>query len=109
MKALPVEALNEELPPVDRATVYRTIKLFLDAGVVCKLPMVDGAPVYSLTRAGHGYHHSVCVQCGVVGELRAATIDRSLKATGADPQGRIVDHRIELYAACDYSRADGCK
>ena len=103
------EALSEELPWVGRATVYRTIKLFLDAGVVCKVPMMDGARVYSLTRVGHRHYHSVCVRCGGVGEFKAATFDRLLRAIGADIPGKIVDHRIALYVACDYCRADGGK
>ena len=103
------EALSEELPSVGRATVFRTIKLFLEAGVVCKLSMMDGAHVYSLVRAGHPHHHSVCVQCGAVGEFKAATIDRALRAIGADIPGQIVDHHIELYVTCGYCPADGGK
>ena len=101
------EALSEELPSVGRATVYRTIKLFLEAGAVCKIPMMDGAHVYSLARVGHRHHHSVCVQCGAVGEFKAASIDRSLRAIGAEIPGQIVGHHIELYVTCDYCRADG--
>ena len=100
------EALSEELPSVGRATVYRTIKLLLEAGVVCKLLMMDGAHVYSLTRVGHRHHHSVCVQCGAVGEFKAATIDRALRAIGADIPGQVVDHHIELYVTCHDCPAD---
>ena len=101
-----VEALSEELPSVGRATVYRTIKLFLEAGVVCRLLMMDGARVYSLARVGHRHHHSVCIQCGEVGEFKAATIDRTLRAIGADIPGQIVDHHIELYVTCYDCPAD---
>ena len=101
------EALNRELPSVGRATVYRTIKLLLEAGVVCRLLMMDGAHVYSLARVGHRHHHSICVQCGAVGEFRAATIDRALRSIGADIPGQIVDHHIELYVTCDPCPADG--
>ena len=101
-----VEAINEELPSVGRATVYRTIKLFLEAGVVCRLLMMDGARVYSLSRVGHRHHHSVCVQCGAVGEFKATTVDRALRAIGAEIPGQIVDHYIELYVTCDYGPAD---
>ena len=101
-----VEALSEELPSVGRATVYRTIKLFLEAGVICKLLKMDGARMYSLTRVGHRHHHSVCVQCGAVGEFKAATIDRALRAIGAEIPGQLVDHYIELYVTCDYGPAD---
>ena len=104
-----VEALSEELPSVGRATVYRTIKLFLEAGVVCKLPMMDGSPVYSLSRANRCHYHSVCVQCGAVREFRAAAFERLLRAVISDIPGQVVDHRIELYVTCDYCPADGGK
>ena len=101
-----VEALRDDLPSVDRATVYRTIKLFLEAGVVCKIPMMDGARVYSLARVGHRHHHSVCVRCGAVAEFKAATVDRALRAIGADIPGQIVYHHIDLYVTCGDCSAD---
>ena len=103
------EALSEELPSVGRATVYRTVKLLVEAGLVCKVPMMDGACVYSLARVGHRHHHAVCVQCGAVGEFKAATIDRSLRAIAADIPGQVVEHHVELYVTCDDCRTDGSR
>ena len=82
-----------------RATVYRTIKLLVEAGVVCKLALQDGAPKYSLARVEH-HHHTICVGCGTVGEFRAVTIERLLRAIGDDISGEIVGHRIEFYITC---------
>ncbi len=96
-----IEALNDELPLVSRATVYRTVKLFIEVGLVCKLSNMDGARVYSVTRSGHHHHHYVCVRCGAVEEFRADAVDQLLKSIGADLPGQVVDHRIELYVACD--------
>ena len=101
------EALCEELPSVGKATVYRTIKLLLEVGVICKLLMKDGSRLYSLARIGHRHHHSVCVRCGAVGEFRATNVDRALRAIGAEIPGKIVGHHIELYVTCDSCRADG--
>ncbi len=93
------EEISHELPRVGRATVYRTIKLLIDAGVVCKLSMPDGAPKYSLARVEH-HHHTVCVRCGKVGEFRASTIERLLRAIGEDIEGEIVGHNIEFHIIC---------
>ena len=97
-----IEALNEELPLVSRATVYRTIKLFIEVGLVCKLANMDGDTVYSVSLAGHHHHHYVCVRCGAVEEFRAAAVEQLLRAISADLPGQVVDHRIELYVACDH-------
>ena len=93
------EDICTELPGVGRATVYRTIKLLVEAGVVCRVSLADGAPKYSLARIEH-HHHTVCVKCGTVGEFRASTIERLIRAIGADISGEIVGHRIEFDIVC---------
>ena len=94
-----IEAISEELPSVGRATVYRTVKLLLEAGAICKLAMMDGSHVYSVSRAGH-HHHYVCVKCGAVEEFRASAVEQLLRSVGTDFPGQVVDHRIELYVVC---------
>jgi Fe2+ or Zn2+ uptake regulation protein len=92
------EELVAALPGVGRATVYRTLKLLLETGVVCKLSTPGGAK-YSLARVGH-HHHTVCVRCGTVGDFRDATIERFLRGLGDDIAGEIVGHRIEIDIVC---------
>lgn len=99
------EEICGELPGVGRATVYRTIKLLLEAGVICKLALPDGAPKYSLARIEH-HHHTVCVTCGTVSEFRDATIERFLRTIGADISGEIVGHRMEFYIICQQCAAN---
>lgn len=105
--AFTIEALCGELPSVGRATVYRTVKLLLEVGVVCKLALMDGSHVYSVSRVGHRHHHYVCIQCGLVEEFRAASVEKLLKAIGDDLPGQVVDHRIELYVSCGHCPSDG--
>lgn len=94
------EDISKELPGVGRATIFRTIKLLMEVGVVCRLNLVDGAPRYSLSRVGH-HHHTVCVRCGSVGEFRAATVERLMRGLGNNLPDEIVGHRIELYVVCE--------
>ena len=94
------EEIGRELPSVGRATVFRTLKLLLEIGVICRLNLPDGAPRYSLSRVEH-HHHTVCVVCGNVGEFRAATIERLMRSLSNEIPGDVVGHRIELYITCD--------
>ena len=94
-----VEEICGELPDVGRATVYRTIKLLLEAGMVCKLSLPSGVPKYSLARFEH-HHHIVCVKCGIVSEFRDVTIERFLRSIGSDIPGEIVGHRMEFFIIC---------
>ena len=93
------EDVVRKLPAVGRATVFRTLKLFLETGIICRLNLIDGAPRYMLSRIEH-HHHTVCVKCGKVGEFRAATVERLMRIIGDDLSGEIVGHRIELYVIC---------
>ena len=102
-----LESLSEELPSVGRATVYRTIKLLLEVGAVCKLATIDGSQVYSLCRVGHHHHHSVCIRCGAVEEFRAAAVERLISAISAEISGQVIDHRIELYVVCGFCPSQG--
>ena len=94
------EEISDELPNVGRATVYRTIKILMESGVVCKLAMPDGAPLYSMARVGH-HHHTVCVKCGNIGEFKHVSIERLLRAIGREVSGEIVGHRIEVFINCE--------
>ena len=102
-----IEALGEDLPSVGRATLYRTIKLLVETGAVCKLAMVDGSRVYSVSRTDHHHHHYVCVKCGAVEEFSAAAVEQLLSSISTDLPGQVVDHRIELYVICDYCPEKG--
>ena len=93
------EEIVSELPQVGRATIFRTLKLLLETGAICRLNMLDGAPRYSLSRVEH-HHHTVCVRCGLVAEFRAATLERMMRAIGTEVPGEIVGHRIDLYVVC---------
>jgi len=94
------EDLCESLPAVGRATVYRTIKLLVESGALCKLAMPDGAPKYSLARVGH-HHHTVCVRCGKVSDFRDSTVERMLRSLSREVDGQIVGHRMEVYIDCE--------
>lgn len=94
------DEIGRDLPRVGRATVFRTIKLLMESGLVCRLNLADGAPRYSLSRVGH-HHHTVCVECGTVGDFRAATVERLMRALADDISGEVIGHRIELYITCE--------
>lgn len=93
------DEICDELPNIGRATVYRTIKLLLDAGVICRLTLPDGAPIYS-TALVHHHHHTICVKCFRIGEFRHATIERLLRTLEREISGDIVEHRIEIFTMC---------
>lgn len=97
------EEIVASLPGLGRATVYRTLRLLVEAGVLCKAAMPDGSPRYSLDDAHH-HHHLVCVVCERIDEFRHPAVERMLRAMNDDIGSELIGHRLELYYRCPACR-----
>ena len=82
---------------VSLATVYRTMKLLQDKGVIRRLSF-EGGP--SRFEAGNSEHHDhiVDVETGQVIEFRSEEIERLQEQIANKLGYEIVSHRLELYA-----------
>lgn len=105
-EGLTAEDVGKELPEVGRATIFRTLKLLVEAGVVCRLSLLNGAPRYSLSPI-EDHHHTVCVKCGRIGEFRATEFGRLMKGIDRDIIGGIASRCIEINVTCDQCNTDG--
>ena len=94
------EDLVSEVAELGRATVYRTVRLLLEEGLLCKLSLQDGAPRYALSRRLGHHHHLVCVRCGAIQAFRQSVIEQMLANLEATETGTIMGHRIEVYVLC---------
>jgi Fur family ferric uptake transcriptional regulator len=87
-----------------RATVFRTIRLLTELGVVCRVLLEDGSMRYLVSQRGH-HHHVVCTGCGAVQDLDQCAIKDAIRelsdATGYEVEG----HWLELYGRCAACRA----
>ena len=61
------------LPGVNRSTVYRTLELFRDLGLVSMTDLGSGARQFELLDDLH--HHLICHRCGAITELDDALVD----------------------------------
>src|SRR5919205_3258580 len=80
------------------STVYRTVKLFEDAGIIERHDFREGRARYEQIPDTH-HDHLIDLRSGKVIEFRSEEIER-LQAEIARPLGyRLVDHRLGPYAA----------
>ena len=100
------EEIVAGLPGLGRATVYRTLRMLVEAGVLCKAAMPDGSPRYSLDDAHH-HHHLVCVVCERIDEFRHPAVERMLRAMNDHIGSELIGHRLELYYRCPACRESG--
>lgn len=79
------------------STVYRTVRLLEDTGIIARLDLKDGRARYEKAPEQH-HDHLVNLRTGEVVEFRSEEIEL-LQAEIARRLGfRLVDHRLELYA-----------
>ncbi len=97
--AFSAESINEELPGVGRATVYRTIRLLAEAGVLCRALLPDGSPRYSIDHSWH-HHHLICSSCETVEEFRSSELERLLCELSDEIPGRVLGHQVDFYLTC---------
>lgn len=93
------EELREQLPGVGRATVYRSLKLLVDAGVLCRVLLEDGDLHYQLSHRGH-HHHLLCVECGASEDLLGCDIQDQLDKVAAAHNFHVSGHWLEVYGRC---------
>ena len=84
-------------PHISIATVYRTVKLFEDAGVIARHDFGAGRSRYEPIPDEH-HDHLIDLRSGEVIEFRNEEIERLQKAIAERLGFRLVDHRLELYA-----------
>ena len=83
-------------PKISLATVYRTVRLFADSGIIEMHDFRDGRARYETADADH-HDHLIDVQSGEVIEFVDDEIE-ALQHRIADKLGyELVDHRLELY------------
>lgn len=95
-----VDSLHQRVTALDSAvsvaTVYRTVRLFEEAGILARHDFGDGRARYELVPERH-HDHLIDVNSGEVIEFQNEEIE-TLQRLVAEKLGyRLVDHRLELY------------
>ena len=90
--------VNKLDPKISIATVYRTVKLFEEAGVVAKHDFKGNKARYE--QATHDHHdHLIDINTGEITEFVDEDIEKLQKKVAEKLGYKLVDHRLELYAS----------
>ncbi len=84
-------------PHISIATVYRTVKLFEEAGITQRHDFGDGRARYEEASEAH-HDHLIDVKSGKVIEFVNDEIEKLQKRIAEELGYKLVDHRLELFA-----------
>jgi Fur family ferric uptake transcriptional regulator len=95
-----VEELYRRAAAVDAnisiATVYRTVRLFEEAGIISRHDFRDGRSRYEEAPEAH-HDHLIDMKTGLVVEFIDEEIERLQSQIARRLGYKLVDHRLELY------------
>ena len=94
-----VDDLLQRCRGAGRATVFRTMRLLTEMGVVCRVLLEDGSLHYRLSRRGH-HHHLVCLGCGGVQDLDECAVGGLVRELSRSSGYEIEGHWLEFYGHC---------
>jgi Fur family transcriptional regulator, peroxide stress response regulator len=96
-----VEAIHLEarrrVPGMSLATVYSTLDLLTEAGLVRRVPGPDGSARYDARTDAHD--HRRCLGCGRIDDLERPGHPVRLE-NYQDPRFRVIDYRVEIVGYC---------
>jgi len=102
--------VHKAYPGVGLTTVYRTLELLENMGIVVRLDVGDGRARYELAIGPKGkrhHHHIICTKCGKVIDYtdivddEKELIDKTENAISKKYNFKILNHEITFYGLCD--------
>ena len=97
-----VDELHKRVNKVDTkisiATVYRTVKLFEESGIIARHDFKGNKARYEQTTEEH-HDHLIDVNTGEITEFVNEDIEKLQKQVAEKLGYKLVDHRLELYGS----------
>lgn len=86
------------------ATVYRTMKMLADGGIVHERKFGDGFTRYELADDQAHHDHLICLSCGSITEFEEPLIEELQQRVAARYDFEVTEHKHELYGLCSACR-----
>ncbi len=101
-----LEEIQTGTRTVGRATVFRTLDVLQDLGMLDRVEHPDGSWGYVACPRGH-HHHAICSVCGLVVDLRGCDVGSQAEAEALQVGFSIQGHRLEYYGLCRSCQENG--
>lgn len=88
---------------IGTATLYRTLQLLVEMGLVRERDFGDGQSHYE-PAATQAHDHLICDRCGRVLEFPADRVERMLRVTADEQRFQYRSHRVDVHGICHECR-----
>ena len=92
--------VNEVDNTIGQATVYRTLKLLVEAGFADALTLHDGITRYELKYGQSHHDHLVCSECGESIEFHSKKLEREIQSIAKQHGFKETSHVVNIIGVC---------
>ncbi|HJT59794.1 MAG TPA: transcriptional repressor [Ktedonobacteraceae bacterium] len=93
------QQLREVEPHLGRATVYRSVEMLFNAGLLDRIEFADGTRHYRVCGSNH-HHHLTCTDCHRVVEVNICLPREQLTALEDQTGFAIEGHSLSIFGRC---------
>lgn len=99
------DLVKQKCPEIGLATVYRTMQMFDEVGIVYKHNFDDGRSRYELNHnEDHQHHHLICVNCNKVIEVEEDLLEQLENEVEKKYDFTITNHNVKFFGYCNKCR-----
>jgi len=95
-----VHKLKNKKKSVSRATVYRTLSILKEMGVITEVIKYKNKTIYEIGLKKH-HDHLICVSCGKIIEFFNKKLEKLQDKICSDFEFHPYSHRLEIYGLCN--------
>ena len=95
-----IDELHLKGHQISRGTVYSTLKLLVDSGLVRKLKTADNKVHYEPIYGNDHHDHLICIDCGKIFEFQNDQIESTQESIAKDFGLKITNHSHTIYGTC---------
>ena len=86
---------------ISRATVYRTLPLLEESGLIRRVIFVDKHTHYEHVYDHLHHEHLICLKCGKIIEFYGQSLEDSLDDIAREHRFKAIAHKLEITGYCD--------
>ena len=99
--------VRHRVPAMSVDTVYRTLRLLEDSGVISRVGSMRDRTRYDANMDRH--HHFVCTECGMIGDFYSDAMDRLPVPREVYEMGSVAGAYVELRGVCRKCKHEAAK
>lgn len=91
---------QQEQPGIGLVTVYRTLEILAELGVICEVNTEGGSRSYLIRRAPGHHHHLICSGCNTVVDFTTCDLGELEQRLSRKTGFKIEGHLLEFIGYC---------